>query len=127
MPSSVVQNMPIALANGTLALDLALHALDIGRGDEVVVTSRTFLASVSSSIVNSGATPIFAGVDRNSQNITAETIRSVLSDRTRAIICVHLAGMPCDMDPIMELASEYGYRLLRTVLRLMVLVIKAAQ
>ncbi|WP_066017437.1 DegT/DnrJ/EryC1/StrS family aminotransferase [Endozoicomonas atrinae] len=97
----------IALANGTLALDLAFHALNIGQGDEIIVTSRTFLASVSS-IVNSGAAPVFADVDRNSQNITAETIRSALTNRTKAIVCVHLAGMPCDMDPIVELAAEHG-------------------
>lgn len=95
----------IALANGTVALDLALHALEIGAGDEVVVTPRTFLASVSS-IVNAGAVPIFADVDADTQNITAETIRTVLSPRTRAIICVHLAGLPCEMDEIMALAEE---------------------
>ncbi len=81
----------IALANGTLALDLAFHALNIGQGDEIIVTSRTFLASVSS-IVNSGAIPVFADVDRNSQNITAETIRSVLTSRTKAIVCVQASG-----------------------------------
>lgn len=95
----------IALSNGTVALDLALKALGIGPGDEVVVTSRTFLASASS-IVTAGATPVFADVDRDSQNITAETIRAVLTPRTRAVICVHLAGWPCDMDPIMALAAE---------------------
>ncbi|MEB0155838.1 DegT/DnrJ/EryC1/StrS family aminotransferase, partial [Pseudomonas sp. CCC4.3] len=87
----------VALTNGTVALDLALQALGIGRGDEVIVTPRTFLASVSS-IVNAGAIPIFADVDADSQNFTADTIRAVLSTRTRAIICVHLAGWPCDMD-----------------------------
>lgn len=97
----------VALTNGTVALDVALKALGIGPGDEVIVTPRTFLASVSS-IVNAGATPVFADVDRNSQNITAETIRAVLSPRTRAVICVHLAGWPCDMDPIMALAEEKG-------------------
>ncbi|KDP84474.1 DegT/DnrJ/EryC1/StrS family aminotransferase [Cupriavidus basilensis] len=97
----------VALANGTLALDVALKALDIGPGHEVVVTSRTFLASVSS-IVLAGATPVFADVDRDDQNITAETVRAVLSPRTKAIICVHLAGWPCDMDPIMALAKEHG-------------------
>lgn len=96
----------IALANGTVALDLALKALNIGVGDEVVVTSRTFLASASS-IVNAGAVPVFADVDADSQNITVESIRAVLSSRTRAIICVHLAGWPCDMDPIMDLAQEH--------------------
>jgi len=95
----------VAVANGTVALDLALKALKVGAGDEVVVTSRTFLASVSS-IVNAGAIPVFADVDRNSQNVTAGTIRAVCSTRTKAIICVHLAGWPCDMDPIMALASE---------------------
>lgn len=97
----------IALSNGTLALDLALKALDIGPGDEVVVTSRTFLASASS-IVTAGAVPVFADVDRDSQNITADSVRAVLTPRTRAIICVHLAGWPCDMDPIMALAEEKG-------------------
>lgn len=101
----------ISLANGTVALDLALQALGIGAGDEVVVTPRTFLASVSS-IVNAGAIPIFADVDSKSQNITAETIRAVLTPRTRAIICVHLAGWPCDMDPIMALAVELGLKVI---------------
>jgi dTDP-4-amino-4,6-dideoxygalactose transaminase len=96
----------IALANGTLALDAALKALEIGPGDEVIVTPRTFLASASC-VVNAGATPVFAEVDRDSQNITAESARAVLSPHTRAIICVHLAGWPCDMDPIMALAEEH--------------------
>ncbi|GAA4333676.1 DegT/DnrJ/EryC1/StrS aminotransferase family protein [Pigmentiphaga soli] len=95
----------VAVGNGTLALDLALKALGIGPGDDVVVTPRTFLASASS-IVTAGARPIFADVDLNSQNITADTIRPVLTPNTRAIICVHLAGWPCDMDPIMALAKE---------------------
>ncbi|MGW8159232.1 MAG: DegT/DnrJ/EryC1/StrS family aminotransferase [Desulfoprunum sp.] len=97
----------IALANGTVALDAALQALGIGRGDEVVVTPRTFLASASC-IANAGAVPVFADVDRDSQNITAATIRAVLTPRTRAVICVHLAGWPCDMDAIMALAEERG-------------------
>ena len=97
----------VALANGTLALDLALKVLGIGPGDEVVVTPRTFLASVSC-VVTAGASPVFAEVDANSQNITAESIRAVLTPRTKAVICVHLAGWPCDMDPIMALAAEKG-------------------
>jgi len=96
----------IALANGTVALDLALRGLGIGAGDEVIVTPRTFLASASC-IVNAGAVPVFADVDPDSQNITADTIRAVLTPRTRAVICVHLAGWPCDMDPIMDLAREH--------------------
>jgi dTDP-4-amino-4,6-dideoxygalactose transaminase len=97
----------VALANGTLALDLALKVLGIGPGDEVVVTPRTFLASVSC-VVTAGAPPVFAEVDANSQNITAESIRAVLTPRTKAVICVHLAGWPCDMDPIMAMAAEKG-------------------
>ena len=97
----------VALGNGTLALDVALKALDIGGGDEVIVTSRTFIASISS-IVNSGATPIFVDVDLSSQNITPETIRSVITDKTKAIVCVHLAGWPCDMDEIMAIANEHN-------------------
>jgi len=101
----------IALTNGTVALDLALAGLGIGShnggkaADEVIVTPRTFLASVSS-VVNAGAVPIFADVDRDSGNITAETIAVVLTPKTKAVITVHLAGWPCDLDPIMALAKE---------------------
>lgn len=101
----------ISLGNGTLALDVALQALEIGGGDEVIVTSRTFIASVSS-IVNSGAIPVFADVDSSSQNITPETIRPVITDKTKAIVCVHLAGWPCDMDEIMAIANEYDLRVI---------------
>ena len=95
----------IALGNGTLALDSAFKALDIGDGDEVIVTARTYIASVTS-IVNSGAIPIFADIDLNSQNITAKSIRSKITNRTKAIVCVHLAGWPCEMDEIIDLANE---------------------
>ncbi|MCO4798326.1 MAG: DegT/DnrJ/EryC1/StrS aminotransferase family protein [Colwelliaceae bacterium] len=95
----------VAVANGTLALDLALQSLNIGVGDEVIVTSRTFIASISC-VVNAGATPVFADIDLNTQNITAESINSVLTDKTKAVICVHLAGWPCEMDDIMELANQ---------------------
>ncbi len=95
----------VAVANGTLALDLALHSLAIGAGDEVIVTPRTFIASISS-IVNCGATPVFADVDLASQNITAHSIEQVLTAKTKAIICVHLAGWPCEMDEIMALAER---------------------
>lgn len=101
----------VALANGTLALDVALHALGIGPGDEVVVTPRTFIASVSC-VVNAGATPVFADVDPDSGNLSAETIARVLTPRTRAVICVHLAGWPCDMDPIMALAEQHGLKVI---------------
>ena len=103
----------IAVANGTLALDLALVALGIGSSnggsatDEVIVTSRTFLASASS-IVTAGAKPVFADVDANSQNITSETIEVALSENTKAIIAVHLAGMPCEMDEIMSISKKHN-------------------
>lgn len=97
----------IALSNGTLALDVALVALGIGGGDEVIVTPRTFIASIST-VVNAGATPIFADVDRNSQNIEAHTIAPVITPKTKAIIVVHLAGRAADMDPIMEIAAKHG-------------------
>lgn len=97
----------VALANGTVALDIAFKALGIGQGDEVIVTSRTFLASVSS-IVNAGAIPVFADVDSDSQNISAATILPVITPKTKAIVCVHLAGWPCEMDGIMELAKVHN-------------------
>ena len=97
----------IALTNGTVALELALHGLGIGAGDEVILTPRTFIASASAAVMR-GATPVFADVDRDSQNVTAETIAAVLTPRTKAIIAVHLAGWPCDMDPIMDLARRHG-------------------
>ena len=97
----------VAVSNGTTALDLAFIALGLSVGNEVIVTSRTFLASVSS-IVNAGATPIFADVSLDSQNITIESISKVLTNKTKAIVCVHLAGWPCDMDPIMQFAEQHN-------------------
>lgn len=102
----------IALANGTMALDLALKGLGIGEGqgrerDEVIVTSRTFLASASS-IVTAGAIPVFADVDRDSQNITAETVAEKITSNTKAILAVHLAGWPCEMTALMALADQHG-------------------
>ncbi|MDN3454267.1 MULTISPECIES: DegT/DnrJ/EryC1/StrS aminotransferase family protein [unclassified Psychrobacter] len=97
----------IAMGNGTLALDVALQALDIGAGDDVIVTPRTFIASISS-VVNVGATPVFADVDADTGNITPETIAAVLTAKTKAIVCVHLAGWPCDMDGIMALAEQHN-------------------
>jgi dTDP-4-amino-4,6-dideoxygalactose transaminase len=101
----------IAMANGSVALDLALEALGIGVDDEVIVTPRSFIASVSC-VVRVGATPVFADIDPDSGNLTAETIARVISPRTRAVICVHLAGWPCDMDPIMALAAEHGFKVI---------------
>ncbi len=97
----------VAVANGTVALELALYAAGIGPGDEIIVPSRTFIASASSAVMR-GAVPVVADVDRNSQTITAHSIRGVLSPRTKAIAAVHLAGWPCDMDPIMVLAAQHN-------------------
>ena len=96
----------VALSNGSVALELALRAVGIGQGDEVIVTARTFVASASC-VVNAGGKPIFADVEENSQGLTADTIRPCLSASTRAIVCVHLAGFPCDMDGINALAREH--------------------
>lgn len=97
----------VALANGTLALDVALQAMCIGEGDEVIVTPRSFIASVST-VVNAGAMPVFADVEADTGNISARTIAPHITDKTKAIICVHLAGWPCDMDEIMALAKQHN-------------------
>lgn len=101
----------VAVSNGTLALDLALKGLGIGPGDEVIVTPRTFVASISS-VVTAGATPVFADVDRDSGNISAETIQAAITPQTKAVIPVHLAGWPCDMDGIMALAMKYDLKVI---------------
>ena len=96
----------VALANGSVSLELALIALGIGEGDEVIVPSYTFIASASS-VVLRGATPIFADVDPDTINISAASIRNKISERTKAIIAVHLLGCPCDMDAILAIAKEF--------------------
>lgn len=101
----------IAVANGTVAIEMALRAAGVGRGDEVVVTPRTFIASVSA-VVNAGAIPVFADVDRDTQNITAAGIARIVTPRTRAVVCVHLAGWPCEMDELCELATASGLRVI---------------
>jgi len=101
----------IALANGTVALELALKGFGIEPGDEVIVPPRTFIATASS-VALSGGTPVFADVDTDSQNITAETIRQQITPKTKAVIVVHLAGWPCDMEPIMALAREHRLKVI---------------
>lgn len=100
----------IAVANGTLALELALRALEIGPGDEVIVTARSYFASVSC-IVAVGACPIFVDVDPISQNIDPEAIEAAITPATRAVICVHLAGWPCDMPQLVEICRQHGLKL----------------
>ena len=94
----------IAVSNGSVALDLAVKAIGIKKGDEVIVTPRSYIASVSC-VVNEGATPVFADIDNQSQNITVDTINKKITKKTKAIICVHLAGWPCEMDQIVKLAK----------------------
>ena len=97
----------IALHNGTLALELALYAFGVGEGDEVITTTRTFIASASAAVMR-GCIPVIADVDPVTQNVTADTIRPLITPKTKAIIAVHLAGWPCDMDSIMALAREHN-------------------
>ncbi len=97
----------IAMANGSVTLDAALRALDLQPGDEVIVSPRSFVASASC-VLLAGGRPVFADIDLDSGNITPETIAPVITARTRGIIPVHLAGWPCDMPGIMELASCHG-------------------
>jgi dTDP-4-amino-4,6-dideoxygalactose transaminase len=108
---SVGTKYAVCLANGTVALELALYSLGIGRGDEVITSARTFIASASCAVMR-GARPVCVDVDPDSQNITAETIRRAITPRTKAIIAVHLAGWPCDMDSILELAAEYDLKVI---------------
>lgn len=96
----------IAVMNGTSALELALKALDVQPGDEVITTPRTFIASASAAVLQ-GAVPIFADIDRDSGNITAETIAPHVGPKTKAIVVVHLGGWPAEMDAIMELARSH--------------------
>ncbi len=97
----------ICVANGTVALELALVALGIGRGDEVVVPARSFIATASC-VVARGATPVFADIDPVSHNVTAATLEAALSPRTRALIVAHLSGWPCPMQAVTALASHRG-------------------
>lgn len=101
----------IAVANGSVGLELALYALGVGPSDEVITTSRSFIASASC-VATRGAKPVFADVNRDSQNVDAETLRRAITPQTKALIAVHLAGWPCDMDPILDLAHEYGLKVI---------------
>ncbi|MBI5692949.1 MAG: DegT/DnrJ/EryC1/StrS aminotransferase family protein [Verrucomicrobia bacterium] len=95
----------ISAANGTVTLEMALLALGIGPGDEVVVTPRTFMASISC-VVTVGARPVFADIERESGNLSAETVARALTPKTKAVIPVHLGGWPCEMDALMQLAAD---------------------
>ncbi len=100
----------IALSNGTVSLELALRALGVGPGDEVIVPARSFFATTSA-VVAVGAQPVFADVELDTQNIDPSSVERLVGARTRAIICVHLAGQPCDMDRLCDIASAHDIRL----------------
>ena len=97
----------VALSNGTVALELALHALGIGPGDEVVVPAATFIATAGA-VVARGARPVFADIDLGTRCLTAETVAAVLTERTKVVIVVHLAGHPADIEPVLALAGRHG-------------------
>jgi len=98
----------IAVSNGTVALELALRALGVGFGDEVIVTPRSFVASASC-VLGVGAIPVFADIDSVSGNLSAQSIARCISSKTKAVVCVHLAGWPADMKAIIGLASKHGF------------------
>ncbi len=95
----------MALANGSLALDMALAALDIGNGDEVIVTPRSFVASAAC-VTLRGAIPVFVDVDPVSQNITPETVAAAVTEKSKAVIAVNLAGWPCDLEQISGVCKD---------------------
>ena len=97
----------ISLANGTLALELALRALGVGASDEVIVPARSFFASASA-VAAVGAVPVFADIDGNSHTIDPQAVVRLINGRTKAILCVHLAGWPCDMDALGAIAVQHG-------------------
>jgi len=100
-------NYSIAVDNGTNALILAAYALGIGRGDEVIMSPRTFVASAFS-IMHLGAKPIFVDIDRNTQNINPKLIEQSITKKTKAIMAIHLAGWPCEMDKIQSICKKYN-------------------
>lgn len=97
----------ICMANGTVSLEVGLRALGIGPGDEVIVPARSFFATASC-VLAVGATPVFADVHADSQNIDPASVERMISLRTQAVICVHLAGWPCEMDALMAVCERHG-------------------
>lgn len=95
----------IAICNGTAALEVAIKSLNLPKNSEIIVTARSFFSSASC-IVNTGHIPVFSDVDLITQNISIDKINDKLNKKTKAIICVHLAGLPCPMKEIMHLAKK---------------------
>ena len=96
----------IAICNGTAALEVAIKSLRLPKNSEIIVPARSFFSSASC-IINTGHKPIFADVDLNTQNISIDDVKKKITDKTKAIICVHLAGLPCNMFGIKKLANQY--------------------
>lgn len=103
--ATVNRSHGIAVANGSVALDLALHALDLTEHDEVVIPSFT-IASCLFAVLRTKAKPVFADVDPSTWNLSVETLRSVVTPRTRALLAVHIYGLPIDMDPILRFCAD---------------------
>ncbi|MEM1637157.1 MAG: aminotransferase class V-fold PLP-dependent enzyme, partial [Pyrobaculum sp.] len=100
----------MAVANGTVALHTALKALGVGPGDEVVTTPFTFAASATA-VLHANAVPVFADIDRETLNLDPASVEEAITDRTKAIVVVHLAGMPAEMDQFLKLADRYGVKI----------------
>ena len=94
-----------SVANGTLALECAIAVMNLNKGDEIIVTPRSYISSVSC-VINAGCKPIFCDIDINSHNIDPLQIEKLITKKTKAIICVHLAGFPCDMDYILQIVKK---------------------
>ena len=101
----------ITVANGSLALDAAVQSLNLNQNDEIIVTPRSYMSSASC-IIKAGHKAIFVDVDLNSQNICPEKIESAITKRTKAIICVHLAGYPCDMKSIIKISKKFNLKII---------------
>ena len=101
----------LCVSNGSVGLDIAIKALELPIGSEVIVTPRSYIASVTC-VLNNNLKPVFADVDFNSQNISINTIKKIFSKKVKAIVLVHLAGMPCDMGPILKFAKKNKIRII---------------
>ena len=101
----------VALTNGTVALELAIKSLKLPANSEIMVTARSFFASASV-IVRAGFIPKFLDVDLFDQNILVEDIKKKISKKTKAIICVHLSGNPCQMIEILKIAKKYNIKII---------------
>jgi dTDP-4-amino-4,6-dideoxygalactose transaminase len=101
----------LAVANDTIALELALSAIGIQKNDEIILPARISI-EVAAPVINSGAVPVIADIDRQSLNIATDDLETLITENTKAIICLHHAGWPCDMDSLIELAEKYSLKVI---------------